>query len=265
MEFRIVKRQQPNREKYKREDYDLALNFARDLHKECGNFIKGIILFGSAVRREKKSADIDILVVVDDLSIFLTAELVEAYRIITEKLILKHSARIHVTSLRFSSFWEYVRTGDPIAVNMLRDGLALMDTGFFDPLQVLLRQGRIRPTPESVFVYFSRAPRTLFNSRWHLLEAALDLYWAAIDAAHAALMKQGEIPPSPEHVADLMEVALVKKNLVSKKYVLIMRNLYALSKKIVHRELRDISGQEFERLYVQAADFVDKMKDIVER
>ena len=51
-------------------------------------------------------------------------------------------------------------------------------------------------------LYFGRAPITLRNSKWHLNQATIDLYWAVIDATHAALMKLGEIPPSPEHIPD---------------------------------------------------------------
>jgi len=109
-----------------------------------------------------------------------------------------------------TSFWEYIRNGDPIAINILRDGVALIDTGFFEPLQVLLRRGRIRPTQESIWLYFIRAPNTLHNSKWHILQATLDIYWACVDACHAALMKIGETPPTPEHVADLLEDKLVK-------------------------------------------------------
>ena len=196
---------------YPNTDVTIAKSFARRLHNEFGDFLKVAVLFGSTARNQAvERSDIDVLIVVDDLSIRMTKEVIEAYKLIVEKTIGKVSTRLHVTSLTLTSFWEYARAGDPVAINILRDGVALIDIGIFEPLQALLIQGRIRPTTESIWSYFGRSPRTLINSQWHIMQATLDLYWAVIDSAHAALMKTGEIPPSPDHVADLLEEKLVK-------------------------------------------------------
>ena len=264
MKFNLDVKINPNLEKYRKGDLDLAYAFTKSALKEFGKFIKAVVLFGSSARKTKKpESDLDILMVVDDLTMTFNPELVEAYRIIVQKLIIKHSTRLHVTTLRFSSIWEYIRNGDPIAINMLRDGIALMDTGFFEPLQVLLKRGRIRPSQESIWTYYIRAPNTLHNSKYHILQATVDLYWAVIDTAHAALMKHGEIPPTPEHVADLMEEKLVKTKLLEKKYVHVMRNFYRLSKLITHRELTEIKGQEYDKYYQEAQDFVQRMKKYI--
>ncbi len=147
----------------------------------------------------------------------------------------------------------------------MRDGVALIDTGFFDPLQMLLMQGRIRPTAESTWSYFVRAPATLQNSKWHIIQATLDLYWAVIDAAHAALMKVGEVPTSPEHVANLLEDRLVRRKLLEPKYPKMMHDFYRLMKGITHREIKEISGREYDHHFMQAQDFVNRVKGFVER
>lgn len=264
MEFKVRRKPNPNIQHYKDDDLTLAYQFSKELYKEFEVFLKAVVLFGATARRaSSKEGDIDILVIVDDVSVYLSAELVEAYRIITEKIIGKISKRLHITTLRFTSFWEYIRAGDPVGINILRDGVALLDTGIFDPLQLLLKQGRIRPTAESVWTYYSRAPATLFNSKWHLLQATLDLYWAVIDAAHAALMHHGEIPPSPNHVADLLDEVLVKKGIIEKKYVNTMSDFYILAKKITHREIKEITGPQYENYYRQAEDFVNRMKRVI--
>jgi len=264
MEFKIEKKENPNKQAYSKEELDFAYEFAKRIYKEFGAIIKAIVLFGSTARGSNYKGDIDILIIIDDITITLSPEMIEAYRVIAEKTVVSTSNRLHVTTLKFTSFWDYVRVGDPIAVNILRDGVALIDTGFFDPLQMLLKVGKIRPTPESIWSYYSRAPRTLFNSRWHLLQATIDLYWAVIDAAHAALMKLGEIPPSPEHVADLMQKKIVDEHLIDKKYVEIMRGFYKLSKAIAQKEIKEIKGPEFERYYGYAKDFVTQMKKIID-
>jgi len=267
MEFKIKERPHHNIPKYPGEDYRTAERFSERLRKELGDFLRAVVLFGSAGRAEKTAheKDIDVLIVVNDLTIVVSPEVIEAYRIITERVASGTSKRLHVTTLKMTSFWDFIRGGDPIAINMLRDGVPLHDTGFFEPLQVLLFQGRIRPTEESIWVYFSRAPTTLLNSRWHLLQATLDLYWAVIDAAHGALMRLGEVPPSPSQVAKMIRDRMVKKKIVPAKYANTMHKFYELSKKITHRQLQDIKGKEYEEYYKEANDFVSKMQDVIER
>ncbi len=264
MKVSIDRKVNPNLELYKKDDLDIAYKFTKDMHGELGTFLKAVVLFGSSAKKTRTTgSDLDILIIADDLSLNFSPELVEAYRIIVQRLIVRNSTRLHVTTLRFSSFWEYIRNGDPIAINMLRDGVALIDTGFFEPLQVLLRRGRIRPTEESIWSYYIRAPNTLHNSKWHLLQATIDLYWAVIDAAHSALMKHGEIPPSPDHIADLLQEKLVKHKLLEQRYVTIMRNFYRLSKMITHSELTEVKGQEFDGYYKDAEEFVDRMRRFI--
>jgi len=265
MEFRIQRKENENIHRYPTEDLKIAQKFAQELKNELGDFLLSAVLFGSAVRREAtEMSDIDVLIISDDVTFQITEALIEGYRIIVEKIIGKVSTKLHVTSMTFTSFWEYAKAGDPVVVNILRDGVGLMDIGFFEPLQRLLKMGRIRPSEESVWRYFGRSPRTLLNSRWHLLQATLDLYWAVIDSAHAALMRKNEVPPTPEHVADMLDKVYVKKKLLEKKYVETMRKFYQLSKGITHREIKEIKGAEYEQYYREADAFVRKMKKIIE-
>jgi len=255
-------------ETYPKEDIDIVYKFSKEVKKELGTILKGIILFGSTARHvgtNKKSNDIDILLVIDDVSVKMTPELVQTYRILLEKLVIKVSKKLHITSLKFTNFWEYVRAGDPIAVNMLRDGVAIYDTGFFEPLQLLLYQGRIRPSPESIQNYLMMAPQTLQNSRGHIVQGTLDLYWAVIDGAHAALMYVGEVPPSPSHVADLMEQKLVKPGLMDKKHLHTMRMFYNLGKSIMHGQLHDLTGDQYDAYYKEAYDFVMAVKKFINK
>ncbi len=266
MKFDIKRKRNPNIVKYPNEDLNLARSFAKRMKNEFGDFVKAIALFGSAARKTPVSGkgDVDVLVVVDDLSMRMTREVMESYRIITERIIGNVSTRLHITSLTLTSFWEYARAGDPVAINILRDGIPLIDIGFFEPLQALLIQGRIKPTLESVWVYFGRAPRTLTNSKWHILQATLDLYWAVIDAAHAALMHIGATPPSPEHASEMLEKHLVKEHKLEHKYALTMQKFYKLMKGITHRDIKDITGQEYERYYKEAEAFVNRMQKFIE-
>lgn len=273
MEFKVKQRRHPNVPRYPTTDFQLAERFSAMLKKELGDFVKSIVLFGSAARAAEHKVkadksmhehDIDILVVVNDLTLVMSPEVTEAYRVITESTAAKVSRRLHITTMKLTSFWEYMRNGDPVAINMLRDGVPLHDVGIFEPMQMLLFQGRVRPTKESIWNYYARAPATLANANWHVLQAALDLYWAVIDAAHAALMKMGEIPPSPSHVADLVREKLVKPGHVHKRYADVMKFFYELSKGITHRDIRDVSGKQYDEYRALAQEFVDAMKKVIE-
>lgn len=265
MKFNIPVRENPNISKYKKEDLDIARDFSRKLYREFGNFLKAVVVFGSLARKkETKESDIDVLVIIDDITMRMTPEVVEAYRVITEKVIGEISKRLHVTSMKFTAFWEYLRNGDPVGINILRDGIALIDSGFFDPMQVLLYQGRIRPTPESIWTYMNRAPRTLHNSKWHMSQATVDLYWAIVDSAHAALMYLGYIPPSPAHLGELIREKMVKTKLIEVRYAKTVDNFYNLMKMITHREIKEITGEQFDIYFNEAEDFVNGMQKFIE-
>ncbi len=266
MDFRIQRKENENLHKYPTTDLSTAKSFADQLQKELQSFLLGIVVFGSSVRRETtEKSDIDLLIVIDDVGMVISEAVIEGYRIIIENLVRHISLKLHITSMTFSSFWEHAKAGDPVVVNILRDGIALYDTGFFNPLQQLLRQGRIRPSEESIWRYYGRAPKTLINSKWHVLQATLDLYWAVIDSAHAALMRADQVPPTPEHVADLLEKVYVRHKLLEKKYVETMRKFYKINKEITHREIQEIKGPEYEKLYAEADEFVKHMKKLIEK
>lgn len=195
----------------------------------------------------------------------ITPEIQQTYKLVMEKLVLKHSKRIHLTTLTFLNFWELFKNSDPVVLNMLRDGVPLVDSGFFDPMQALLFQGRVRPSWESIWTYYTRGSNTLFNAQNHVMQAVIDLYWACADIAHAALMRIGELPPSPAHIADMLDEKLHKTGKLPKRYVTIMRNMQDISKHIMRREIKEITGREFDHYNREAHDFMDAMKRIIER
>ena len=265
MQFKVEKKQKPLR--IDPEDMKLARIFAKKVYDEMGSLVQALILFGSVTRKHiTKTNDIDILIVIDDVHIRLTPDVIETYRIIISKIIADTDPkRLHIQSMKLSSFWEYVRAGDPVAINILRDGIALIDTGFFDPLQALLDNGRIRPSREAIWNYFTLSYASESRAKQHLLTAIVDCYWAAIDSAHAALMSIGEVPSTPSHVADILEEKMVKKGLIEKRYADIMRQLYLTSKSILNRDKKDYTGVDYDKYKKLSQQFVNRMKTFIEK
>lgn len=261
MEFKTQDKPSPTKQHYHDTDIKIAYEFAKNVYNELPSLVKAMVLFGSTARGEDtKKSDVDMLILIDDVHLQLTPELLETYKIIVDKKIAEVSTRLHVVTLKLSTFWEYVRSGDPIAINILRDGFALIDEGFFDPLQALLFRGRIRPTQEAINSYYSKSNVTLYNANWHILQGALDLYWAVIDAAHSALMSQGFIPPSPSHVPEMLDREMAQKGLIEEKYVRTMKKFFDLMKKITHREISSMSGSDYDKYRDEAVEFIERMK-----
>lgn len=264
VDFDIDKRTSKTKHQYSEENLDLAYEFTKKIHRELGEVLKAVILFGSTARKEEDANDIDILLIADDVTINFSKELVQTYRVIVEQKVRETSDKIHVTSMKLTSFWEYIRNGDPIALNILRDGFALIDTGFFDPLQLMLRQGRIKPSKETQWNYFQRAPQNLDQSQQRMKDAMIDLYWAVIDASHAALMSINEIPPTPKHVPEYLDEKLVQKGLIKEDLPWTVRRFYDLHKRISNEEIRTISGEEYDKHYRIAKEFVEEIQDFIE-
>lgn len=258
MKFKETEWHNPNTADYHEKNLETAREYAKQLNREFGEFAKVAVLFGSLSKNTTtENSDIDILVVIDDVRMELTQEVLDAFQIINEKMIIDVSERLHIHTITLTSFWEFIKNGDPVIINILRDGIALIDYGFFNPLQRMLYQGRIRPTIETIHNYSAMAPRSIFNADMKVLQAVIDLYWAVIDITHAYIMKMGELPISPEHVSEYMK----KYKAFSKEDMAFVQSLYDLTKNILYRRRNVITGKEYDILRVKTEKYYEKIKN----
>ena len=250
-------------------EFDIAHDFAIKTYSKFQEAIKSIVLFGSAAKRETTTgSDIDILIIIDDCSIQWDEQLIAWYREELRKLLekQKYAERIHINSVTLTTFWEDVKEGEPAAINILRYGQTLIDFGgFFDPLKVLLAKGRLKPTPEAIFTTLRRAPLHLSRAKFDIVNSVEHLYWAMVDAAHAALMARGQVPPSPEHVGDMLDRIFVANKILNKKYVKWYKEMYVLAHDIVHGNVKHLSGKDIDEYMARAIDFEKTMRDITAR
>jgi predicted nucleotidyltransferase len=268
MKFDIKKRNLSKNYNYDSEILNQAYEFTKRLKNEFSDLILSVVLFGSSVKdNDKKSNDIDLFILIDDVKIILNEEMIQSYKIIAYKIAEDINPKFHVTTLRYTSFWEYIRGADPVVVNLLRDGFALFDNGnLFETLQILLFQGRIRPTRESIWAYYLRAPKSIERSKYKIAHAIVDLYWSVVDSAHSVVMSCGEVPPSPAHLARIFREKLVKNNIFSEEDALVIEKFYFLMKKITSKnDFLKVSGVDYDSLYIEANDFVDKMREFLEK
>jgi len=193
-------------------------------------------------------------------------ELIAWYREELEKLIQSNPYKqsLHINTVKLSTWWEDLMRGDPIILNILRYGEAMIDTGgFFTPLKFLLLQGKIKSTPEAVYNCLQRAPMHIARSKAAELGTIEGLYWAMVDSAHAALIAKKVSPPSPEHIPMELKINFVDTNQLKVKYIQWMRDLTVLHKKISHREVKGLKGVEIDDWQAKTEEFLSVMAQLV--
>jgi len=263
------KKSQSKKTTYKKElseDYDIAYDFSTKVYKKFPDIIKSVVLFGSVPKSEtKKGSDIDIIIIIDDCTIQWDSELIAWYKTELSKLIesQKYKKELHINTVTLSVFWEEVKAGDPTVINIIRYGQALIDFGgFFDPLKVLLAKGKIRPTPEAIFAVLRRSPEHIARARLSIVSSIEHLYWSMVDSAHAALMANNQTPPSPEHIAEMLDIIFVKRGKLNKRYIQWFIELRNLTKEIGHGNIKYLKGEEIDDHINKVVEFEKVMRKL---
>ena len=247
---------------------DIAMDFAAKAYKEFNTMLKSVVLFGSAAREDvTKKSDIDIIILLDDVSIKFDEELISWYRKRLAILLSqnKYQKPLHISSVKLSTWWDELIKGDPVVINILRYGEPLIDMGgFFNPLRILLKEGKIKSTPEAIYTLLERSPSHLAVSRSAMLQAVEGIYWSMVDAAHAALIAANIMPSSPEEVSEVLTTNFVDTKLMDKKYVKYYDIAHKLSKEIAHQERTSIDGKYIDEMFVWADEFLKEMSKLTE-
>lgn len=248
---------------------DIAYDFAVKVYEKFNKLVKSVILFGSSAKQTSaKGSDIDLIIIIDDCTIQWDEELIAWYREELGKLIRGsgYTKSLHINSVRLSTWWADMIRGDPVVINVIRWGEALVDFGgFFNPLKVLLSQGKIKSTPEAIFAALQRSPAHLARSKAAILGAIEGLYWAMVDSAHAALIAAEQVPPSPEHIAEMLKKQFVDSKLLAAKYVVWYRDLYIVAHKILHGTVHEIHGKDIDMWQARTDEFMQEMAKIIKK
>jgi predicted nucleotidyltransferase/uncharacterized protein (UPF0332 family) len=265
---RIITRKPTASQLSLRDERDIAMGFAASVHKKFDSLIKATVLFGSQAKKTATaSSDIDIFIIVDDASVNWDLELVAWYREELGKLVSQNNFAndLHINTIKLTTWWQDLLHGDPVVLNMLRYGEALIDVaGFFKPLKALLLQGRMKSTPEAVYTALQRAPAHLARSKAAEMGAIEGVYWTIIDSAQAALMTAGQLPPSPEHIPRMLKEIFVDRNAIKMDFVHWANDIYALHKGISHGQVLNIKGADIDMWQQRAEIFLRKMTDLID-
>lgn len=250
-----------------KKESEIAEDFAAKVYQKFDKIVKSVILFGSTAKQTQVTgSDIDIVIVIDDVSINWDQELIAWYRTELEKIIKNnpYQGSLHINTIKLSTWWEDLMRGDPVILNILRYGEAMIDlAGFFNPLKALLIKGKIKATPEAIYSALQRAPQHIARSKSAELGAIEGLFWSMVDSAHAALIAADVPPASPEHVPGDLKETFVNAGKLKMKYVIWYRDLLVLHKKISHGEIKDLKGVEIDEWQDRAEEFLDVMAQLV--
>ncbi len=248
-------------------DKDISFDFATKLYKKFDKLIKSVVLFGSSAKNTATTkSDIDIIIILDDVSVKWDQELIVWYREELGKIMKNnpYQKEIHINTVKLSTWWEDLMKGDPVVINILRYGEEILDFGgFFTPLKYLLIQGKIKSTPEAIYNCLQRAPIHIARSKAAELNSIEGLYWAMVDSAHAALIAANISPPSPEHIPLNLKETFVDNKKLEIKYVAWYRDLLFLHKEISHGEIHDLKGVEIDMWQERTEEFLQKMAQLV--
>lgn len=250
-----------------KKEKDIAMDFATRAYKKFDKLIKSVVLFGSAAKNTTVTgSDIDIIIILDDVAVNWDQELISWYREELEKMIKgnPYQQALHINTVKLSTWWEDILRGDPVVLNVLRYGEAMIDmAGFFNPLKELLLKGKIKSTPEAIYSALERAPQHILRSKMSALNCIEGVYWAMVDSAQAALISANVPPASPEHIAVDLKATFVDTGKMKMKYVVWYRDLLMLHKKISHGEIRELRGIEIDAWQDRAEEFLNVMANIV--
>lgn len=260
MEFEQKKPKKRNEENYHLENMKLARDFSKGLLNEMNETVRSIVLFGSNTNDTlDKESDIDVMVVLDNVSVYVSDELREAYRIITNKLNSDTgNNKIHLMTVNLTDLWDMARKGDPVLINVLRYGLPIFDRDLVEPMQYLLEIGRIKPTRESVYNYMARSETLLNETKRHLLDSILDIYYSLIDMVHASLMIKQITPPSPRDMPKLFKKEF--KGTDMEKYSETIEEFYQIAKDIERKRYSDIDGKDYDKLHKKGKAIIEDLR-----
>lgn len=263
---------------YDPKDNIIALKLI-EIHKTMvlRKFEKYIVAYcgGGSLFRGEQANDIDVYIIIDDTDVkrMTRAELKDKLMAIIYQM--SHEAAqmigtkksLHIQSYILTDFWESIKDAQPVIYTFLRDGVPFFDRGLFMPWRLLLKSGRIRPSPEAIEMQMDIGEKLVLRTKGKMLSIlGEDLYYAILNPAQAALMLYGIAPPTPKETVKLMEEIFVKREkLLEKKYVDMLERIRKCYKDIEHGNLKEVSGKEIDEILKDSEEFLKRINKLFEQ
>ncbi len=86
-----------------------------------------------------------------------------------------------------------------------------------------------------------------------------------VDAAQAALITAGLLPPSPEHIPQMLKETFTDKGILKMELISWCRNIFELHKGIIHGNITQIKGVDIDMWQQRAEIFMRKMTELIDQ
>lgn len=237
-------------------------------------YVASYVIGGSLVRgTSTKTSDVDVFVVIDDTDVkrMPRLELKEKLRSIIYSYVVEASELAGVKNklspqvYLLTDFWESVKDAHPVIFTFIRDGIPLYDRGTFLPWKLLLKMGKVKPSPEAIDMFMSMGDKMTQTVKNRLLDIVIgDIYWGVSTPSQALLMLYGLPPPNVyELVEQVRKIFVEKEKLLEPKYADILDEIcIKYYKGYEHEKVKEVSGKEVDKLLKDAEDYMKRLKEL---
>jgi uncharacterized protein (UPF0332 family)/predicted nucleotidyltransferase len=232
------------------------------------DYIKSIIVFGSFMKGQGTGkSDVDLYIIFDDTK-FPLKKFEEIRSKIDNDIYSAASSidpRLHPQPiLALTEFIKGIRYTHPLFYNIIREGYAIYDTGFFIPMRKLLELGEFPVTPEAAHTRIDSVPKRVERVKSvKLYMIAEDMFYAMMDAAQAVLMYVGVGPPAPKTAAATVREHLVKTGLLEEEYAQMLEDVTNFRKRVEYKEIKDIPGAEVDEWIKKTEKYVERFEKLL--
>ncbi len=244
--------------------------------KKFERYVVSYVIAGSFVRGDAvKTSDVDTYVIIDDTDVkrMPRLELKEKLRGWIHRYIAEASELAQVKNVLnvqvylLTEFWEAVKDAHPVMFTLIRDGIPLYDRGTFLPWKLLLKMGKLKPSPEAIDMFMASGDKLNEIVKRRLLDIAVgDVYWSVITPSQALIMLYGRAPPTTKETPDVMkEIFYDKEKMLEKKYIDFLARIIKLYKDYEHQKVNEVSGKEVDELMKEANDYIKRLKELREQ
>lgn len=240
--------------------------------RKFDKYVASYVIAGSLVRGTAgKDSDVDVFVIIDDTDVkrMSRVELLERLRGMIYEYIREATALsgvknvLNVQVYLLTDFWQSVKDAHPVMFTFIRDGIPLWDRGTFIPWKLLLKMGKIKPSPEAIDLYMKQGEQTEDFVKRRLLDAMVDIYWGIVTPTQAMMMLAGEAPPVPKTIVqDVKKVFIEKEKLVSEKDLQTLEKAVNLYKQYEYGKLKEYPGKEIDQLMSEAKKYNAMLKEL---
>ncbi len=225
---------------------------------------------GSLVRGTAgKDSDVDTFVVIDDTDVkkMPRMQLLEKLRGFIYDYIREASALAGVKNILnvqvylLTDFWQSVKDATPVIFTFIRDGVPMHDRGTFLPWKLLLKMGKIKPSPEAVDTFMKYGEQNDGLVKRRLMDAMIDIYWGVITPTQALMMLAGQAPPVPKTIVeDVRKEFVEKEKIMSPADLKTLAWVVGLYKDYEHGKLKEIPGNEIDKLLKASKEYDEHLK-----